>query len=64
MVGPDADETVSLAESMEMTSRAAEKYDVCPECGQEYVGLDTTRTGNLVFVHRENPLKTCTMSGG
>lgn len=56
------DDRVGLSESLRITDEAKEEYDECPECGEEYVGLDTTWTGDLVFVHQESPLKTCTLS--
>lgn len=50
-----------LQESIRRTNEAREKYDECPECGEDYVGLDTTMAGDLVFVHQEEPLQTCTL---
>lgn len=55
---------VSVLESMEITAEAQEEYDECPECGEEYIDLDTTLTGTLVFIHEENPLKDCTLDTG
>lgn len=52
---------VSLTESLRLTAEAEEQYEVCPVCGEEYVGTDTTLTGDLVFIHEENPLKDCTL---
>lgn len=51
----------NLVESLRITTEACEEYDVCPECGEEYIGLDTTMAGSLVFIHQESPLKTCTV---
>jgi len=50
-----------LAESLRKTAEAEEKYENCPECGEDYVGLDTTMAGDLVFVHQNSPLKYCTL---
>lgn len=61
--GPDH-EGVSVLESMEITAEAEDEYDVCPECGEKYIDLDTTLTGTLVFIHEENPIKDCTLDPG
>jgi predicted RNA-binding Zn-ribbon protein involved in translation (DUF1610 family) len=55
---------VSVVESIEITAEAQEEYDQCPECGEEYIDLDTTLTGTLVFIHEENPLKDCKLDTG
>jgi uncharacterized protein with PIN domain len=51
----------SLSESLRLTEEAEEQYDVCPECGEEYVGTDTTMADDVVFIHQEDPLETCTL---
>jgi uncharacterized protein with PIN domain len=57
-------EPVSVLESVEITAEAEDEYDVCPECGEEYIDLDTTLTGTLVFIHEESPLKDCKLDTG
>ncbi|WP_181693264.1 hypothetical protein [Natronomonas sp. LN261] len=51
--------TRSLAESLKLTAEAEEKHDTCPECGEEYVGTDTTLAGDVLFIHQEDPLDYC-----
>jgi len=56
-------EPISLVESLKRTKKAEEEYDECPICGGDYNDIDTTLTGNLVFVHNEDPLETCRRGG-
>lgn len=53
--------THTLQDSLRMTSKAREELDTCPECDEEFVGLDTTMAGDLVVVHQENPIQDCTV---
>jgi hypothetical protein len=48
-----------LAESLRLTAEAEEEHDTCPECGEDYVGTDTTMAGGVLFIHQESPLKYC-----
>lgn len=54
----------NLLDSLEKTAKAEEEHDTCPECGEEYIDTDTTLSGDLVFIHDENPLEMCTAGGG
>ena len=53
--------THTLQDSLRMTAKAREHLDVCPECDEEFVGLDTTMAGDLVVIHQEDPIQDCSI---
>lgn len=55
--------TTFLSESLRLCREAEEEHETCPECGEEYVGTDSTMAGDVLFIHQESPLEYCELGG-
>lgn len=40
----------------EVIEQAQDEYDVCAVCGDEYVDVDMTLSGEVVFIHSVDPV--------
>lgn len=48
-----SDERISRLEALERMADAEEEYDTCPECDEDFEGVDMTGAGDLYFIHEE-----------
>lgn len=50
----DNETTITKREAIERATEADNENEVCPECGDDYLGVDMTGDGNLYYIHEDN----------
>lgn len=48
-----SDERISRLDALKRMAIAEEENDVCPECGEDFLGVDMDGAGDLYFIHEE-----------